>query len=289
MIAPDGLRARPTADATPAPGAASALLHTMNARWLRRPLYIALTAQALGFAVALALRWLAGPAWPATPFALAGLQGLSAAAISHLLGAPWWWVPIHLVFLPAALALRGLGITPWWYLVGFALLLLIYGRTDRSRVPLYLSNRITAQAVADLLPTGPVRMIDLGCGDAGLLCRIARARPDSRFVGIEHAPLTYLWARLRALGLSNVEIRRGDFWREDLGPYDLVYAFLSPVPMTALWAKAQAQMRPQGLLVSNSFEVPQTAPELALQLNDRRATRLWCYRPARRHAKHRAQ
>lgn len=240
---------------------------------------VALAAQAAGFAIALGVRWLAGADWPSAYFALAAVQGVAAATVSAILGAPWWWIPIHLVFLPAALALRGLGITPWWYLVGFALLLLIYGRTDRSRVPLYLSNRITAKAVGDLLPGGKARMIDLGCGDAGLLCAIARTRPDCEFVGIEHAPLTFVWARLCALGLSNVQIRYGDFWREDLGAYDLVYAFLSPVPMPDLWAKACAELNPGALLVSNSFEVPGAAPEKRLTLDDRRRTCLLCYRP----------
>ena len=259
----------------------------MNFPWHRRPLLVALVAQGLGFAIALGVRWLAGADWPSAHFALAAVQGVAAAAVSAALGAPWWWVPIHLVFLPAALALRALGIAPWWYLVGFALLLLIYGRTDRSRVPLYLSNRTTAQAVAGLLPSGKARMIDLGCGDAGLLCAIAQARPDCTFVGIEHAPLTYAWARLRALGLRNVDIRYGDFWREDLGAYDLVYAFLSPVPMEDLWTKASAELGAGALLVSNSFEVPGVAPDRGLTLDDRRRTRLLCYRPIKPGAKRR--
>jgi hypothetical protein len=256
-------------------------------RRYERPLLTALIAQGGGFTLALLIRSFAGAAWPDAWLALAMLQGVLAAALSLLLKSPWWWMPIHLVFLPAALILRGLGIAPWWYLVGFALLLLIYGRTDRSRVPLYLSNRITANAVSDLLPRGKARMIDLGCGDAGLLCAIARARADCDFVGIEHAPLTFVWARLRALGLSNVHIRYGDFWREDLGTYDLVYAFLSPVPMPGLWAKARAELGPGALLVSNSFEVPGAVPDQALTLDDRRRTRLLCYRPVKPSAKRR--
>ena len=253
----------------------------MSFRWYDRPLFAALIAQGGGFALALLIKTLAGPVWPDAWLALAVLQGVLAATLSLLLKAPWWWMLIHLIFLPAALTLRGLGITPWWYLVGFALLLLIYGRTDRSRVPLYLSNRITAQAVGELLPGAKARMIDLGCGDAGLLCTIARTRPDCEFVGIEHAPLTFVWARLCALGLRNVQIRYGDFWREDLGNYDLVYAFLSPVPMPELWAKAGAELAPKALLVSNSFEVPGVTPERSLTLDDRRRTRLLCYRPAK--------
>jgi hypothetical protein len=41
-----------------------------------------------------------------------------------------------------------------------------------------------------------------------------------------------------------------------LAGQDVVYAFLSPAPMKQLWAKAQAEMTPGSLFVSNSFPVP---------------------------------
>lgn len=259
----------------------------MTSRWHDRPLLAALIAQGGGLVLALLIRTLAGSAWPDTLLALAVLQGLLAAALSRLLNAPWWWMPIHLIFLPTAIGATHLGLSPWWYLGGFVLLLLVFGRTDRSRVPLYLSNRVTAQAVEALLPQSAARMIDLGCGDAGLLRTIARARPDCEFVGIEHAPLTYAWAKLRTFGQRNLQIRYGDLWRCDLGPFDLVYAFLSPVPMPKLWIKACEELAPGALLVSNSFEIPGCAPEQTVTLDDRRRTRLLCYRPAKPNAKRR--
>jgi cyclopropane fatty-acyl-phospholipid synthase-like methyltransferase len=148
-------------------------------------------------------------------------------------------------------------------------------------VPLYLSNAATAAAVATLLPPVPCKVIDLGCGDGALLRKLARARPDCQFLGIEHAPLPWAWARLAAIDLANCEIRFGDFWRQALGQFDVVYAFLSPAPMSQLWAKARKEMQPRTLLVSNSFPVPDTRPERTLELTDRRATRLFCYRPGR--------
>jgi SAM-dependent methyltransferase len=160
------------------------------------------------------------------------------------------------------------------------LLLLVFWRTDKSRVPLYLTNRDTATALLKTLPALPSRIIDLGCGDGGLLRRLALARPDCTFVGIEHAPLTWLVAQLRVLGLSNASVRRGDFWREPLGDYALAYAFLSPAPMLRLWAKACAEMRSDARLVSNSFAVPDVTPKAVVAVGDRRATRLYVYQPA---------
>jgi hypothetical protein len=220
------------------------------------------------------------PANPAAiAFVFALLQGGIAAAIALRQGAPVWWLGIHLGFAPLLLLALRLDIAPGWFLAGFALLLLVFWRTDKSRVPLFLSNRQTAEALAAKLPRTPCRVLDIGCGDGGLLRRLARARPDCLFVGIEHAPLPWLLARLRALGLPNATVRHGDFWREPLAGYDLVYAFLSPAPMPRLWAKARAEMRADAILVSNSFAVPGVEPAETVRVGDRRATRLLLYRP----------
>ena len=83
---------------------------------------------------------------------------------------------------------------------------------------------------------------------------------------------------MRAWGLTNMTVRRGDFWQEPLNGYDFVYAFLSPAPMPRLWHKACAEMASGALLVSNSFAVPDLAPTHVIEVNDRRATRLYLYR-----------
>lgn len=234
----------------------------------------------LGAMLAGGLVWLLFPALVGQPLALAGIQGLCAALVSHLLRGPVWWLPIHLGFMPLAVLALGLGLPSWVWLAGFAVLLLVFWRTDRSRVPLYLTNAVASEAVAGLIPGEPVSVVDLGCGDGGLLRRLARARPDCRFVGFEHAPLTWAWAWLGCRGLPNIEIRFGDFWSHPLGGYALVYAFLSPVPMQRLWLKARAEMKPDALLVSNSFTVPDIEPESTVEVADARQTRLYCYRPA---------
>ena len=202
--------------------------------------------------------WLDQDLAPIDPFLLLAGHGVLAAAGGLALGLARWWVPVQF-FLPFALAgALALDLPAWLYLLAFLALALVYWNAAGERVPLYLSNRTTWQALGDLLPESPATAIDLGAGLGGTLLFLARQRPDSRFRGVESAPLPYALARLRLLfaPCSNIELRFGNLWDQDLSAYDLVYCFLSPAPMARLFAKARAEMRPGSLLVSNSFIVP---------------------------------
>lgn len=249
-------------------------------RLARSPLADALLAQVLGAVLAGGLILPLFPALRAQPLAIAVLQGMGAALVNHLRRGPLWWLPIHLGFMPLAVLALGLGLPSWVWLAGFAILLLVFWRTDRSQVPLYLSSGPAGEAVAGLLPAEPVAVIDLGCGDGGLLRRLARMRPDCRFVGFEHAPLPWAWAWLSCRRLPNVDIRFGDFWPHPLGDYALVHAFLSPAPTQRLWTKASTEMKPNAMLVSNSFAVPGVPPHVTIEVAGDRQSRLYCYRPA---------
>ena len=120
-------------------------------------------------------------------------------------------------------------------------------------------------------------LLDLGCGFGGVLRQLAGLRPDAKLDGVEIAPLPALVAWLRLHGVSQCRVRRGDFWRLDLSQYDLVYAFLSPAPMAALWEKVRREMRPGTVFVSNSFAIPGEEASLTVPL-DARGARLYVWR-----------
>jgi hypothetical protein len=241
------------------------------------PALKALLAQLLGLGVVIAVSS-GTTALPIGGWSFVFTQGAAAALAAAALRSAPWWLSIHLVFAPALLAATRLQIAPAWYLAAFGGLVLVYWSSFRTQVPLFLSNRATAEALSALIPQAQgQRVADLGSGTGGLLLRLARSRPDCRFIGIEAAPLPFAIARLTKRR-ANLELRWGDFWSGSLAEYDLVYAFLSPVPMARLWEKAHAEMRPGSLLVSNSFPVPDLAPTRIVDVADRRRTRLYCYR-----------
>lgn len=261
----------------------------------RAPLVIALGCQlAAGgvvFAGAEALEWaVAGAVAGAVEFrpplaAMLVLHGGAAALLGWRFGLAWWWAPIQLV-APAALALAlGLAwaarLPAWIFLAAFVLLLGLFWNSAGDRVPLYLSNRKTRAALAGLLPDRPdLAVADLGSGLGGVGAELARRRPAARVDAIESAPLPFAlgWLGHRLAGPANLAPIYGDLWSADLGAYDVVYCFLSPAPMPALYAKARAEMRPGSLLISNSFAVPDAPADRVVEVGDRRGTRLHVWR-----------
>lgn len=211
--------------------------------------------------------------------AILAAQGVLAALIGHGFKLDWWWAPIHLAVPYTIWGALALGLPGWVYPTAFFALLLVFAGAGRDRVPLYLSNRKTIDALAALLPKQDgFQFIDLGCGLGGPLRELARQRPDGMFEGIETAPLSYAAARLRLWRSPNARVRFGDLWSGDLSRHDTVYCFLSPQPMPRLYKKARAEMKPGALLISNSFEVPGHPADEIIEVGDRRQTKLLLWR-----------
>lgn len=192
------------------------------------------------------------------PLLLAAVvQGVIAAGLSYRIGLASWWLGIQLLFPMAAVAMQTLAIPPSVYLIAFVFFLGLYWSTFRTQVPYFPSRRSVRHAVAELLPSGPrVSFIDIGSGLGGLTLDLAQRRPDGTFIGIELAPLPWLISMLRArVSRSRARFVRGDYADLDFSQYDLVFAYLSPVAMPALWQKAKAEMCPGSLLLSYEFPI----------------------------------
>lgn len=229
------------------------------------PAFRALLIQVVAFALVVLLAFSIPETAPMqiTVAVAALLQGMIAALLSRLQGLSWWWLLIQFLF-PSALLLHAFHLPPWVFLTSFSLLLALYWTTFRTQVPFYPSNPEVWHAVIETLPDGrSLRFIDVGSGFGGLVMHLASRLQGSEFAGIEIAPLPWLGSVLRAtLSRSRGRFLLGDYCRLDFGRYDVVFAYLSPVAMPALWRKARAEMRQGSLLLSYEFLIAGIEPDL---------------------------
>jgi hypothetical protein len=234
----------------------------------RRPLWRAPALQAAVIQVIAAAPTLAAVAllahWhhPASIYGAALLQGSLAALLTPVLRLAAWWIPIQLLFPIALLSAQKLHL-PAPVLFGlFVFLLLLFWSTFRTQVPFYPSGPAVWRTVATLLPERPVRVIDIGSGLGGLVIDLARRFPSSELIGIELAPLPWILSVIRArVTRSAAHFLRGDYERLDFADFDVVFAYLSPAAMSALWRKASREMRPASMLVSLEFSIAAKAPD----------------------------
>lgn len=236
------------------------------------PSVIALLLQCAAFALMLLAIGVTG--LHGSPLLLALLCGFLAATFSYLSGLARWWLLIQLLFMPALVLMLQAGLPPNLFLGAFLILLLVYWSAFRSQIPLYLSSNKVWRAIECLLPATTnnqeFTFMDLGSGLGGVLTHLAKVRPDGRYSGVEIAPLPFFWSWLRARlgGYRNCHLHWGSLWDCDLSQYDVVFAYLSPVPMEKLWHKARAEMRPGTLFISSTFAVPEQLPHEVVQVDD---------------------
>ncbi|MDH5749184.1 MAG: hypothetical protein OEY85_07725 [Rhodospirillales bacterium] len=209
------------------------------------------------------------------------LQGVGAAWLGLRMGLSRFWGAVQFILPMAVYVGLRLPIPSWVYLALFVATGLVFWNAAGERVPLYLTNKTTWKVLARFIADKPgTRFIDLGCGLGGLIIHLARNCPQSRISGIESAPIPFIisWFRKYFSGLNNLVLEYGNYWVKDLSGYDVVYCFLSPVPMTALFDKARAEMKPGSLFISNSFPVVEIAPDQTFEVEDSRNTHLYVWR-----------
>lgn len=190
---------------------------------------------------------------------------------------PKWWLLIHALFAPAVFVALMIALPPWVYLLSFVVAWLLFGRVDKTRVPLYLSNGTAINALKSFLPHN-ARFLDIGSGTGTVLVKLGR-EPGLQVTGIEYAWLPWLisYGRLKLTANPAIVIR-GDLMTLSLADFDVVYAFLSPAVMPMIWRKVKAEMRSGSLFVSNSFTVPDVVADEVIELNDWKGACLYLWR-----------
>lgn len=105
-----------------------------------------------------------------------------------------------------------------------------------------------------LSPTDVV--YELGCGDARVLCALAKKYPETTFIGVELQWWPYLLAQQRARGMKNVIIQHSDFLKMDLSPATVAYGFYITVMAPKIGAKLARDLQPGARAISYGFALP---------------------------------
>ncbi len=196
----------------------------------------------------------------------------------QILRQPYWWIAIHVFFLPTALTLLTLQLPSWLYLLAALLMALVFWGTVKGDVPLFLSSTAVATAVADIVDREKATAFaDLGAGVGSVAVPLAQHR---RLIvdAWEYAPLPWLITAWRCRKLPNATVKRASLWNCNLARYEVVFAFLSPLVMVKLGEKIIDEMPSGSLFISSSFPIPNWEPESIVNIKDRRKTILFCYR-----------
>jgi hypothetical protein len=227
------------------------------------------------------------------------IQGILASGLAIALKMSRWWIVISLFFGPLVLFISAYQVPQWIYFLCFIVLLLINGNSIKDRVPLYLTGNETIKKIEEVLrvqyqnqasatasakaspKSAQVKsftFIDLGSGLAGTLLELSKVFPQAKFYGVETAPLVFVASWLRTFLTKNCQIRFCSIWKTELSKYDVVYCFLSPVPMPKIWEKAKAEMKKGSMLISNSFEIPGVKPTQTIELKDWRDSKIFIWK-----------
>jgi len=244
----------------------------------RSPAVIALLIQLAAFLlIALVLTF----AWRAFQFKLSLnqaiiWQAILALLITRMCNLAWWWSVIQPLFPFALVLMLLLRLPPYLYLILFLFFLVFYWSAYRTQVPYFPSTKHVWLAVEKQLPQDrAISFVDIGSGLGGLVLYLASRFPESRFTGVEIAPLPWLLSYLRTGGKANAEFLRNTYEAMNFSEFDVIFAYLSPAAMSALWIKAEKEMRPGSMLISYEFPINEADPDLSIfpenkQINGRK-------------------
>ena len=103
---------------------------------------------------------------------------------------------------------------------------------------------------------------DLGAG-TGKFIFIGKKEFNLDIRGIELPPVVWLLGRinLRAHGISDPVLERGNFFKKDLRDVGVCFAFLTPKTLTKLKTKFERELKKGARVISYAFPVEEWKPK----------------------------
>ena len=113
------------------------------------------------------------------------------------------------------------------------------------------------------------RIYDLGCG-IGRVLIVGVKEFGANVSGFEISPILYFTAKINlwAHGVKNFELKRGNFYKNNLNPADAVYCFLSIEEMEKIKPKLEKELRLGTWVLSYAFPVKGWQAEKVFDFNN---------------------
>lgn len=121
---------------------------------------------------------------------------------------------------------------------------------------------------------------DLGSGWGTLVFAISSKSPDYHVKGFERSPVPYLYALLlnKVTGRSNCNFIFTNFFSISLKEADVVVCYLCTELMDQLKTKLERELKPEALVISNTFALPEWQPVETVTANDLYRSKVYVYR-----------
>jgi len=103
------------------------------------------------------------------------------------------------------------------------------------------------------------KVAELGSGNGKVAIEFAKINPEIKVDGYEINPLLVLYSRrrIKKLGLENqIKIYWKNFWKVNLGKYDIISVFQIIFIMNKLEKKLKAELKPGAKVISNEWKFP---------------------------------
>ena len=82
---------------------------------------------------------------------------------------------------------------------------------------------------------------------------LAERHPDSKFVGIEIAPLPYIYSKIRSIFYKNVNVKYGDLNYYNLSKAQVVYMFLMPKTLNKIKMKLIRELPADARIITSCW------------------------------------
>jgi hypothetical protein len=150
----------------------------------------------------------------------------------------------------------------------------LYGIT-----PTPTSTKVKNQLLSMLPAMENIEIVELGSGWGTLAFTLARRFPTCQVIGYEISPFPYLVSKMISYGiaLSNLSIKRQDFFQISLNNASLIVCYLYPEAMQRLKIKFEQELAPNTYIITHTFAVPGWTPIHFKRAQDLYQTPIYLY------------